>query len=305
MKKGLSMILVLAMCLALCACGNSDSCTCDCPACAQCEKKAQNIAESTTEISASAEENSGNKIVFPEPVLLAEDNTVRVELISFFEEKSPYKDIGKYVALKFTNKAAYEIGVDLENLAVENIAVDCSYQNAQIPKLLPGETTTYFIEIRDTFHNALDSLNLLYTLKGRFEVMERTGSNTYKDAYELPFSVAATLEQSVYYGKWQVTNVTLAEENTSAADESDAVIEEVLAGILEEIGDMYIIFSESGDCFYNDKTGAITSRWKATETGVKAGSEVFTAEGDQLVSESAGFLLHWEKVSDSQEFPKS
>lgn len=304
MKKGLFSILVLAMCLTLCACGNGDSCTCDCPQCAQCEKKTQSIVESSKETSVSTEENGRNEIVFPEPMLLAEDSTLRVELISFFEDISPYKDIGKYVALKFTNKATFEIGVRLENLAVDGYSVDCSYHNARIPNLLPSETTTYFIEIRDNFKNALDSLDLLYSLKGRFEVMERTGENSYKYAYEIPFSVSATLEKSSYYGKWQITRVALVGENASNTDESDILIEEVLERMKEEIGDLYIIFSESGDYYYNGKSSTATGRWAATETGVKAGTIVWVAEGDQLVCETNDFLLYWEKVSDSQVFPE-
>lgn len=202
MKKVISLILVFVMCLSLCACGQSNACTCDCAQCAQCEKKTQSHdAVETTQVSsvtATEMENDKNQIVFPEPVLLAEDKIVRVELISFFEEDSPYKHIGKYVTMKFTNKADYEIGVWLKNLAVDGNAVECSYPGAQKPTLLPGETTTYYLEILDTFKNALDSVEQLYTLKGRFEVLERTGSNSYKNSYEIPFSVASSLEKSVY-----------------------------------------------------------------------------------------------------------
>lgn len=190
-------MLVLAMCLSLCACGKSGTCTCDCPQCALCEQKTHSdgAAEAASGTAAETGEN-GSKIVFPEPVLLAEDDKVRVELISFFEENSPYKHIGKYVTLKFTSKADYEIGVRLENLAVDGSSVD-SYSAEGSPNLLPGETTTYYFEILDPFKNALDTVDQLYTLKGRFKVMRRTGSNSYADSYEIPFSVEAGMNGGV------------------------------------------------------------------------------------------------------------
>lgn len=193
MKKGISLVLVLVMCLSLCACGKSNTCTCDCPQCALCEQKTQSngVADGTQESSVTADEmeNGKRKIVFPEPVLLAEDDKVRVELVSFFEEDSPDKHVGKYISLKMTNKADYEIGIRLKNIAVDGSAVECSYPRAETPNLLAGETTTYYLEIMDSFKNTLDSLDSLYTLKGRFEVLRRTGNSTYKDAYEVPFSV--------------------------------------------------------------------------------------------------------------------
>lgn len=197
MKKIISLVLALVMCLSLCACGQSDACNCDCPQCAQCEKKTHShetvdvimdSSETTVE-----QDNNGNKIVFPEPVLMAEDNKVRIELVGFIQEESPWKDIGKYVTLKFTNYADYEVGVWLENLAVNNESADASYRGGEKPNILPGETTTYFIEIRDAFNNALDSLDQLYTLKGRFKVLRRTGTNSYADAYEIPFSIPDAL----------------------------------------------------------------------------------------------------------------
>ena len=189
MKRILSLALALAMCLSLCACGTGNTCTCDCAQCAQCEQKNHSHgSDSQSSVTAKKTENGKSKIEFPDPVLLAEDDKIRVELISFFEEDSPYKHIGKYVTMKFTNKADYEIGVRLENLFVDGNAADYIYSGSA-PNILPGETTTYHFEIMDTFKNTLDSLDQLYTLKGRFKVMRRTGTNHYADAYEVPFSV--------------------------------------------------------------------------------------------------------------------
>lgn len=319
MKKGMSLVLALVMCLSLCACGQSDACNCDCPQCAQCEKKTHshetvNVIMDSSETTVE-QDNNGNKIVFPEPVLMAEDNTVRIELVSFIQEESPWKDIGKYVALEFTNYADYEVGVWLENLAVNNESADASYRGGEKPNILPGETTTYFIEIRDAFNNALDSLDQLYTLKGRFKVLRRTGTNSYADAYEIPFSIPNALNNrsdstapisgaaSIYYGKWQVTDVKIVGENTS--DENDKTIEEILKGILDVLDDTYFVFAESGDCCYYTGNGTTIGKWTATPAGVTAGTNVFVTEGNQLVCERDGYLLYWEKVSDSQAFPEA
>ncbi len=314
MKKRISLVLAVVICLVLCACGRSDTCSCDCPQCAQCERKTHSH-ETVNAIMDSSEttveqDNNGNKIVFPEPVLMVEDNKVRIELVSFIQEESPWKDIGKYVALKFTNYADYEVGVWLENLAVNNESADASYRGGEKPNILPGETTTYFIEIRDAFNNALDSLDQLYTLKGRFKVLKRTGTNSYANAYEIPFSIPNALEEesdssasdfetaSIYYGKWQATDVKIAGENTS-----EVFTEEFLKGILDVLDDTYFVFAESGECCYYSGNGVTVGKWTATPAGVTAGTNVFVAEGNQLVWESDGFLTYWEKVSDSQEFP--
>ena len=42
-----------------------------------------------------------------------------------------------------------------------------------------------------------------------------------------------------------------------------------------------------------------------TETGVKTKGIVFVADGDKLVCERDGYLLYWEKVSDSQAIPET
>lgn len=203
MKKTIALVLALAICLSLCACVKSDACTCDCPQCAQCEYKTHSHEEAviTGDPSAAEGETEDGKrrIEFPEPVLLAEDDKVRIELMRFFEEDSAYKHVGKFIALKITNKADYEIGVRLENLAVDGNISDCSYPGGNLPNLLAGETTTYQMEIMDNFQNTLDSLDLLYALKGRLEVMKRRNDGVYTDSYELPFSVESALSSGISY----------------------------------------------------------------------------------------------------------
>lgn len=219
MKRVISLVLVLILCFCLCSCGNSNTCTCDCPQCALCEQKEHSheaVVESVPTVV--QEKNGQKKIEFPEPVLLAEDQNIRVELVSFFEEDSPYKHLGKFVTMRYTNKADYEIGVRLENLAVEGNATDCAFYYST-PDLLPGETTSYYCEILDAFHNALESMDQLYTLKGRFKVMRRTGESTYTAAYELPFSVEDAL------GEANNSDVSIADHSDSWKQFRDYLME--------------------------------------------------------------------------------
>ena len=323
MKKIITAVLTLVMCLSLCACGKSDACTCDCAQCADCEKKTH--AHETVNVimdsigTTEEQDNNGSKIVFPEPVLLAEDNKVRIELVSFIQEESPWKDIGKFVALKMTNNADYEVGVRLANLVVNNESADASYSAGDMPNILPGETTTYYIEIRDAFNNALDSLDQLYTLKGRFEVLRRTGTNHYADAYEIPFSIpnalnsdstisssgTTSLENSSYLGKWQAVDIKFVYDAPLENDLSDEEWEIFFDAMLKQFDNVYYVFAESGDCCYHTMNGVKTAKWKETETGLQAGGNVFAADGDKLVCELDGYLIYWEKVSDSQAFPES
>ena len=86
-------------------------------------------------------------------------------------------------------------------------------------------------------------------------------------------------------------------------DENDKTIEGVLKGILDVLDDTYFVFAESGDCCFYTGNGTTFGKWTVTETGVTSGTNVWVAEGNQLVCERDGFLLYWEKVSDSQAFP--
>ena len=197
MKKIISLVLVLAICLSLCACGKSDGCSCDCEQCADCEKKQVSV-ESNSSDSAKSNEN---KIVLPEPLCLVESGEVRVELVGFNQKDSTVKEVTptkKYIALKIHNKASYEIMLKLENLAVNDEQVKCVYleSSTQYPRILAGDTTTYHIEIKPAFEDALNSMEDLYQLKGRIQVggyIKYQGYDGFHNASDLSFSVPAAL----------------------------------------------------------------------------------------------------------------
>lgn len=196
MKKGMSLVLALVMCLSLCACGKNNTCTCDCKQCALCEQKtnAQGVVETG---------DDANKIVFPAPVCLVENEEVRVELLGFHQKDAIVKEVTttkKYIALKIHNKTSYEIRLKLENLAVNDEEVMCVYQQSttQFPRILPGDTTTYYIEIRPAFEDALNAMEDLYTLKGRVQVGQYTkyqGYDGFRNPSDLSFSVADAMDR--------------------------------------------------------------------------------------------------------------
>lgn len=173
MKQIIPLVLALVMCLSLCAC----------------EKKTQSYgATETTQTPPKivTEENNENKIEFPEPLLLAENDCIRIELVNFFEDdavKGENKVPHKFLSLKCSNLADYEISVTLRNLSIDGVTVGCIYYMSG-PDLLPGETTTFFIYIHDGFYNALDSLEILNKLKGRFYLYSEGNLSE-----EIPFSI--------------------------------------------------------------------------------------------------------------------
>ena len=146
MKRGMSLVLALVLCLSLCAC--SKECDCGCAQC--CGENVKNIIETSVLPSQEPEEGITNpdRIEFSEPVLLAECEEISIELVAFFQEDSDNNGVkDKYISLKFHNKADYEMDIRLIHLSVDGEAADCTYHNALTPKLLPGESLTYYFEI--------------------------------------------------------------------------------------------------------------------------------------------------------------
>ena len=177
MKKIISLVLAAMLCLPLCACG---------------QKTQSNVSTNNTQ------ENNEDKIVFPEPLLLVESDELKMELIGFNQNETTLKGDTfkrKYIALKIHNKASYEIMLKLENLAVNDEEVKCYYHqqsSTQYPRILAGDPTTYYIEIRPIFENALNSMEDLYHLKGRIQVGEHIiyqGYDGFGNASDHYFSV--------------------------------------------------------------------------------------------------------------------
>ncbi len=174
MKKVIALILAIAMCFALCACENNTQ---------SYEVTATTQLPPETE----AEESYETKIEFPESLTLVQHDNIRIELIAIFENDSVKgkNDVPhKFLSLKCSNTADYEISVTLRNLSIDGIPVGFIHYLSG-PSLLPGESTTFYIYIHDGFYNGLDSLEELYKLKGRFYLW-----NLERDlSVEIPFSI--------------------------------------------------------------------------------------------------------------------
>lgn len=337
MKKIISLVLALVMCLPLCACGQSDACNCDCPQCVQCEKKTQNTvaadADEVDNVSEEAEQNE-NVIEFETPIVVAEDENLRVELVKFYQDYRTFDVHGypsnakattegatleKYVVFKFCNKTDHVLRIQLKEIYLGSNSAFSVYDYVS-EEVAAGKNALREYIVQTGEKETVKSMEELYSLDGDFHVWHVGDDDVSRNRYRLKFSIpngmngdstysaseAASLENSSYLGKWQVTEITFADENISSRMEEDAALwENYFKGMLGAFDKVYFVFADSGDCYYHTEEDTTASRWEITETGVKTKGTVFVAKGDKLVCERDGYLLYWEKVSDSQTFPES
>lgn len=337
MKRMIAGILALCICLSLCACGSS-GCTCDCAQCAQCEKKTQ--AAETADISHMEEDSetaaqNNNEIAFDTSMIVAEDENLRVELVRFYQDyylcKEPYQprkveasaegaSLETLVVLKFYNKSDHEMAIRLNDVYLgENGANGYHEDGSGYLEPAAGKSVLGRFLIRSGEHKSLNSVEELYTLDGEFYVYHKFEDGVLRDQYEFPFSVpdalnggnssaaaapaADSLKNSPYLGKWKVTEIQFAEDSGSAEDAE--LWESYLTAMLGAFENVYFVFAESGECCYHSDNATNIAKWMETETGLTAGTIVLDVRGDQLVEEIDGYLLFWDKVSDSQAFPEA
>lgn len=338
MKKGISLILAAIMCLSLCSCGKSDACSCDCAQCAQCENKTHTTEAadiSPVDNVPEAAEQNNNVIEFETPIVVAEDEYLRVELVKFYEEYRLWKQgypysadattegaiLEKIVVFKICNKTDHTLSVAMSDAYLGNDGAKIfNIGSGYADDVAAGKNILKDFLILTAEEETLKSIEELYSLDGDFTVWHKGEDGVLRKNYELKFSIpngmnessanpafeSGTLENSIYLGKWQVTEITFADKNISSRMEEDATLwENYFKGVLGAFKNVYFVFTESGDCYYHTENGTKTGKWKETETGMQAGGTVFVAEDGKLVSEQDGYLLYWEKVSDSQELPKS
>lgn len=336
MKKTVSLVLILAICLSLCACAKNDVCTCECAQCAQCEKKTQiEDVTSADDVSETAEQND-HVIEFETPIVVAEDDNLRVELVRFYQDyyrcKEGYQprkiesteedaSLETLVVLKFYNKCDHELAIRLNDVYLgDDGATGYHEDGSGYLEPAAGKNVLGRFLIRSGEHKALQSAEELYSLDGEFYVYHKYEDGVLREQYEFQFSIpngmgnsntspnakASTLRNSSYLGKWKVTEIKFADEDASSDPAEDAELwESYLTAMLGAFDNVYFVFAESGDsCYHSDNSNNI-GKWKETETGVTVGNIVLVAREEQLVEEIDGYLLYWEKVSDSQAFPKT
>ena len=112
-------------------------------------------------------------IEFPEPVLLYEDENVRLETTGFHREMK--KDwtlpvrIKTYITLRFHNKSSQETIYDPDQFYIGSNRVQGGMMDGT-PWLLPGKTGDYSFFIQYSQDEPLESIEDLYQLEARFEV---------------------------------------------------------------------------------------------------------------------------------------
>lgn len=332
MKKAFSLILVLAICLSLCACGNNDACSCDCAQCAKCEKKTQNtVAVKTDQVDNISEEAKQNEnvIEFETPIVVAEDEYLRVEAVKFYQDYRTFDVHGypsnadattegatleKYVVFKYCNKTDHALRIQLDEIYLGSDSAFSVYARIS-DDVAAGKNVLREHIIQTGGEETLKSMEELYSLDGDFYIFHVGDDDVGRDRYTLKFSIpngmnsgsakSASLENSIYLGKWQVTDIKFASDAPLENDFSDEEWEIFFEAMLKPFDNIYFVFTESGDCYYHTENGTKTGKWKETETGMQAGGTVFVAEGSKLVAEQDGYLLYWEKVSDSKTVPEA
>lgn len=133
-----------------------------------------------------------NRIDFSEPILLFENETVRLEASAFYQEMrkdwdtpAEYKE---FITLKFHNKADYEMMFFPDQFYIGDEKVKWGYVEGT-PDVLPGKAANYSFRIQKETDEPLDTLEDLYQLEGRFE-MFRYENNRLSDKDYLSFSIA-------------------------------------------------------------------------------------------------------------------
>ena len=338
MKKAISLILAVILCLGLCACAAGDACTCDCAQCADCEKKTQIADVTHADNALSAADQNDNVIEFETPIVVAEDEYLRVELAEFYQDYVVWTDHGvpsskkadaategatleKFVVFKLCNKSDHTLTTYLNDAYLgSDGAAFFDIDGASRIDTASGKNVLRTFLVQTGANTALASMEELYSLDGDFSIFHKGEDGVMRNNYRLKFSIpngmsgnsansasgTVSLEKSSYLGKWQVTEITFADENISSRMEEDAALwENYFKGMLGSFENVYFVFTESGDCYYLFQGDTTASRWEITETGVKTKGIVFVADGDKLVCERDGYLLYWEKVSDSQELPEA
>lgn len=249
MKKGISLVLALMMCLPLCACGQSDACNCDCSQCAQCEKKTQNTvavdADQVDNISEEAEQND-NVIEFETPIVVAEDENLRVEVAKFYQEYRCWTENGypnnanvttegvtfeKFVVFKFYNKSDHALSVRLSDIYLDSDGADYFPIGSSSTEVAAGKNVLGNFLIRTGEKEALKSMEDLYSLDGDFYIYHKGEDGVLRNGYELDFSIPNSMNS----GSASPNSEAAPLEQASSDERVEEVIELIDKIVLEDI----------------------------------------------------------------------
>lgn len=132
---------------------------------------------------------SDRRIDFAKPILLFEDDNVRLEAVAFYQEVQKDWDSPaahkEYITVRFHNKADYEIMFFPDQFYLGNEKVQWVYVEGT-PDVLPGKVSNYSFLVKNSNNEPLESIEELYQLNGRFEVF-RYENNKLSGRYYAPF----------------------------------------------------------------------------------------------------------------------
>ena len=203
MKKTLFLALALAMCLSLYACGTGNTCTCDCAQCAQCEKNAH-VDTANVRIDSDTVKQNDNVIEFETPVVVAEDEYLRVELVKFYEEYRLWKQgyphnadsategatLEKLVMFKLCNKTDHTLTTYLNDTYLGSEGADFfDIDGASRIDTAAGKNVLRTFLIQTGANTALESMEDLYSLDGDFSIFHKGEDGVMRNNYRLKFSI--------------------------------------------------------------------------------------------------------------------
>lgn len=203
MKKIVFLVLVLAICLSLCACGKSDTCPYDCEQCAEYEKQAQ--ATETEDATSDVEtvEQDDNVIKFETPIVVAEDENIRVELVKFYQDYRTFDVHGypsnanaategatleKYVVFNYCNKTDHALRIELKEIYLGSDSAFSVYARIS-DNVAAGKKVLREHIIQTGEKETVKSMEELYSLDGDFYVWHVGDDDVSRDRYRLKFSI--------------------------------------------------------------------------------------------------------------------
>lgn len=245
MKKIVSLVLVLAICLSLCACGKSDVCPYDCDQCAEYEKKTQ-IADSADSGDASVAEKNDNVIEFETPIVIAEDENLRVDVVKFYQEYRYWEENGypnnansttegatleKFVVFKFINKTDHTLSVRLSDIYLGSDGADYYAIGSSSTEVAAGKNVLGDFLIRTGEKKSLNSMEDLYSLDGDFYIYHKGEDGVLRNGYELDFSIP----NGMNIGSTESATEVAPVEQAFSAERVEEVIKLIDEIVLEDI----------------------------------------------------------------------
>ena len=199
MKRKITVFLILSICLSLYGCKNKPNK----------ENADTNHVVCSPEVSV---QNENNVIEFKEPIVVAEDEYVRVELLKFYQEYYIWSDFGgahgtpekvssstegstleSLVVFKFYNKSDHKLRLYMDNIYLGNDGASLYLMAAKVnPDAGKNTTAPYLIRTGELL--SLQAMEELYSFEGEFLITHEYEDGTKKNPHTLKFSIPAAID---------------------------------------------------------------------------------------------------------------